>query len=333
MSDSAPNSAKQLASHPSPKKVLVVVYSQTGQLQRVAQQICAPLATDASIELTIEIVKPEVEYPFPWPFWRFLDTFPESAHMVPQALQPSSLPQDAQFDLILLCYQVWFLAPSPPIVAFLHSQLGRQLVAGRPVITVVACRNMWMLAHQRTAALLQQLNARHLDNIVLTDRASTLATLLTTPLWLLSGRKKPVPGLPEAGVSTQDIANSVRFGFALRDALHENLERGNAPLLAGLEAAQARPELMVSEKVGTRSFYLWGKLLRWAGPARAAQRLPLLVLYVTFLLSMIVTIVPLSLLVQKLLKPLLKRHHQRLKTQFEKPSGSGNERMQKYQQL
>jgi len=268
--------------------------------------------------------------PYPWPFFRFLDTFPESAQMVPEQLHPLSLAEDSRFDLVLLFYQVWFLAPSRPVVAFLHTPAARRILAGAPVVTVIACRNMWMQAHVRMCELLAKIGARHLDNVVLTDRTPTLATLLTTPLWLLTGHKTPVPGLPPAGVSEHDIQHSIRFGRALRDALAANLEQRDAPLLSGLAAVEAQPQLMVSERAGTRSFYLWGKLLRAAGPPGAWQRKPLLFFYVIFLLAIIVTVVPISLTLQALLRPLLKRRLATLKAEFEQPSGSGTERMAQY---
>ena len=312
------------------KKVLVILYSQTGQLSAVAEEAIAPLLADKRINVHLEVLRPVREHPFPWPFFRFLDTFPESAHLIPEKLHPLTLAEDAQFDLILLFYQVWFLAPSRPVIAFLNTPAARRILPGKPVVTIVACRNMWLQAHTRMRSLLAKIGARHLDNVVLTDRAPTMATLLTTPLWLLTGRKTPVPGLPMAGVAAAEIKRSIRFGRALRDALHADLEQGDAPLLRGLGAVEAQPQLLVSERAGSRSFYLWGKLLRLAGPPGAWQRKPLLVFYVIFLLGIIVTVVPLSLALQRLLRPLLRQRLAALKIEFERPSGSGTERLAQY---
>lgn len=323
-------SAQPSAAPPPNKKVLAILYSQTGQLSAIAEQVLAPLLADARIGVHLEILKPVREHPFPWPFFRFLDTFPESAHLVPEKLQPLTLAENAEFDLVLIFYQVWFLAPSRPAIAFLDTPAAQRVLRGKPVVTVIACRNMWMNAHTRMRRLLNQLGARHLDNVVLTDRAPTLATLLTTPLWLLTGRKTPVPGLPTAGVAPGEIKRSIRFGRALRDALHAGHEQGEGPLLSGLGAVEAQPQLMVSERAGSRSFHVWGKLLRLAGPPGAWQRKPLLVFYVVFLLGIIVTVVPLSLALQTLLRPLLKQRLAALKAGFEHPSGSGTERLTQY---
>lgn len=315
---------------PPNKNVLVILYSQTGQLSAIAEQTLAPLLADSRINVHLEILKPVREHPFPWPFFRFLDTFPESAHLVPEKLHPLTLAKDAEFDLVLIFYQVWFLAPSRPVIAFLDTPTAQRMLRGKPVVTIIACRNMWMQAHTRMVKVLARIGARHLDNVVLTDRAPTLTSLLTTPLWLLTGRKTPVPGLPAAGVTPAEIKRSIRFGRALRDALHAGHEQGEAPLLSGLGAVEAQPQLMVSERAGSRSFYLWGKLLRLAGPPGAWQRKPLLVFYVIFLLGIIVTVVPLSLAVQSLLRPLFKQRLAALKAEFEQPSGSGTERLAQY---
>ncbi|MBI4995329.1 MAG: dialkylresorcinol condensing enzyme [Rhodocyclales bacterium] len=314
------------------KRVLVISYSQTGQLSGLAERIVGPLREDAAIDVQVEVLRPVKPFPFPWKFFSFLDAFPESAHMVPPPLQPLTLKGDEPFDLVILPYQVWFLAPSQPVTAFLKHPLAKQLLAGKPVVTVIACRNMWMLAQQKMRRMIEACGARLLDNIVLVDPSPTMVTLFTTPLWLLTGKRDFVPGAPPAGVDEASIAAARRFGLALRDALHEDRERGAAPLLAGLGAVNADPHLLFSEKVATRSFFIWGKLLRAVGEPGQARRIPFLMLYVTFLIAMILTVVPISLLIQALLRPFLRGRFTALKQIHEAPSGSGRERMSLYGQ-
>jgi hypothetical protein len=313
------------------KRILVLSYSQTGQLSEITQRIVAPLQQCPHCSVHIETLRPVVPYPFPWGIFNFLDAFPESAHMVAPPLQPLSLTGDEEFDLVILPYQVWFLAPSLPITAFLKHPLAQKLLAGKPVVTVIACRNMWMLAQEKMKGLLAACGARLMDNVVLIDPSSTITTLITTPLWLLSGKRDLLPGLPPAGLDAASIQAASRFGFAIRDALRKNLECGTAPLLSGLTAVNSDPGLLFSEKAGTRSFYLWGKLLRAAGEPGQLRRRPVLVLYVIFLIALIVTVVPTSLLVQAVLRPFLKRRFVALKQKFDAPSGSGTERMSLYE--
>ncbi|MDO8990239.1 MAG: dialkylresorcinol condensing enzyme [Sideroxyarcus sp.] len=314
------------------KRVLVLNYSQTGQLTEITRRILAPLEQDGRIAVHVETLRPERPFPFPWSFFRFLDAFPESAHMIPPPLQPLTLTGDEQFDLVILPYQVWFLAPSQPVTAFLKHPVAKKLLAGKPVVTVIACRNMWMLAQEKMKGLLQGCGARLLDNVALVDPGPTMATLFTTPLWLWSGKRDFFKALPRAGVDEKSVQESRRFGLALRDALLRDEERGSAPLLSGLRAADSNPSLLFSEKAATRSFFVWGKLLRLAGEPGNLSRYPLLILYVIFLITLILTVVPLSLIIQLVLRPFLRRRFAALKQQFDMPSGSSAERMYQYEQ-
>lgn len=308
------------------KKILVLLYSQTGQLDALTESLIAPLRSAAQIEVHVETLRPKRPFPYPWGFFRFFDAFPESAHLVPPALEPLTLTGDEDFDLVVLPWQVWFLAPSQPVTAFLKHPLARKLLAGKPVVAMVACRNMWMTAYDKLKVMLADTGARLIDHIVYIDPGPTLATFITTPTWLLTGRKKGFLGMPDAGLDAAQIASARRFGDALRDSLLADREKGTAPLLAGLGAAVADPKLYISEKAGTRSFFLWGKLLLAAGRPGAPQRVPLLALYVAFLIVMIVTVVPTSLLLQALLRPFMKGWLHRIRTQYEQPSGSSTER-------
>jgi hypothetical protein len=303
------------------KKVLVVHFSQTGQLARIVRQLVAPLAAAADVRLVEEVLRPVAAYPFPWPFWRFLDAMPESALLEPPALEPFAVPAEAQFDLIILAYQVWFLAPAGPITAFLKSEAGRRLLRGRPVVTVVACRNMWLTAQETVKRLVREAGGRLQDHVAFCDPAPTLATLVTTPRWMLTGRCDPFLGLPAAGVAEAEIAGADRFGGALLAALRAGRERDRRPMLAGLGAARVDPTLIFSERAARRAFGAWSRIIRLGGVRGSLGRPPFLALFCVYLVAMILVIVPPSLLVQRLLRPLLARHLESQREYFELPSG------------
>jgi hypothetical protein len=313
-----------------PKRVLAICYSQTGQLSRIAEQILGPLQNNPHVIVHLEVPCTLQGYPFPWPFFRFFDTFPESALSIAPELRPLKLTGEEDFDLVIVFYQVWFLAPSLPITAFLKHPVANKLLAGKPVVTVIACRNMWMLAQEKMKGLLNACGARLLDNVVLVDPGSTMASLFTTPLWLLTGKRDFIKMLPPAGVGAASIQATRRFGLALRDALAKNEEHGTAPMLKGLGAVDSNPHLLFSEKAATRSFFLWGKLLCAVGKPGQKHRRLFLILYIIFLIVLVLTVVPLSLLVQALLRPLMQKRFAALKQQFDTPSGSGLERMHQY---
>ena len=79
------------------KRILVVSYSQTGQLSRLVDSVVGPLRDARDCEVVHERIAPQVPYPFPWPFLRFLDVFPEKMHAVkigpPAVVQSPPPPQ------------------------------------------------------------------------------------------------------------------------------------------------------------------------------------------------------------------------------------------------
>jgi len=303
------------------KRVLLVHFSQTGQLARVARRLASPLAGAADVELVEETLRPRPPYPFPWPIWRFLDAMPESVQLVPPALEPLAVRADERFDLVILAYQVWYLAPSGPITAFLKSETGKRLLRGRPVVTVIACRNMWLSAQETVKDLIREAGGMLRDNVVLTDQGSALETFITTPRWVLTGKRDAFWGLSAAGVSDREIEGADRFGRALLAALRADRERQEAPMLAGLGAAHVDPGLIFSERAARRAFSVWSRLIRGGGAPGSWRRAPLLALFSVYLVAMIVLIVPPSLLLQRLARPLFAKRLQSLRTYYEHPSG------------
>lgn len=303
------------------RQVLIVHFSQTGQLDRLAQSVCAPLQQCADIQLDFLTLQPAQPYPFPWPFLDFFRIFPETVLMRPQPLQPLAVDASKRYDLVILAYQVWFLSPSQPMTAFLASPEAAQLLKGAPVVTLIGCRNMWLMAQEKVKERLNDLGARLVDNIALTDACGTAASFLATPLWLFTGRQKPYSWVPRAGIAEAEISAASRFGQAMRKRLLKDELPIIQPMLKGLGAVRIDEKLIASEKVGRRSFLLWSRLLAALGPQQSRRRAVGLVVYIVFLLCLIVTVVPLSALLKKLLAPLFKERTQREKSYFAGPSG------------
>jgi hypothetical protein len=310
-------------------RILVLYYSQTGQLTRAVQSMLAPLADQPDIEIVWQNLEPVEPFPFPWGFMRFFDTFPECVHLDPPPIRPVNFRSGEHFDLVILAYQVWFLSPSLPVTAFLQSDAARVL-HDTPVITFIACRNMWLSAHAKVKKLLADRGARHVDNVVLTDQGPAWATFITTPRWVLTGKKNGFWGIfPPAGVSDSEIAGAARFGRALADALPQ-VKSASGPYLTGLGAVKVNPGYIAGEKIAHRSFMLWGRLLRAIGrPGKPLRRL-VLVVYIVFLVTMILTVMPVSILVRALLRPLLRKRLDAEVARLEAPSGSSTERLAHY---
>lgn len=302
------------------RQVLVVHYSQTGQLGRLVQSVCAPLLARDDVHLDFLAVQPATPYPFPWPFLTFFSIFPETVLMRPEPLQPLQVDANKRYDLVILAYQVWFLSPSRPITSFLASPEAARLLRGTAVVTLIGCRNMWLMAQEKLKARLDALGARLLDNIVLTDACGSAASFLATPLWMFTGRQQPFAWLPKAGISEAEIADAQRFGVAIGERLAQGgpIEQ---PMLRGLGAVRIDEKLIASERVGTRSFKAWGTLLAALGPQHSLRRRAGLIVYIVFLLSLILTVVPVTALLKKLLSPLTRARIQREKAYFAAPSG------------
>jgi hypothetical protein len=313
-------------------RILVVQYSQTGQQIAALDALLGPLleaGADAGIFVHRETLRTIPAHPYPWPFWKFLDTFPETIAGDAPALEPLTIPPGAEFDLVIIAYPVWFLSPPPALTAFLRGADARRLLRGRPVITLTACRNMWIMAQEKIKSLLAGLGARHCDHIALTDQGNALASLITTPRWLLTGRKTPFCGLPPAGVSARDIRGCARFGRAILDALRGTPAGvpGGAPLLAGLRACVVDAKLIASERVGIRNFRFWAKILRACGRPGSPPRNAMLFVFTAFFLALIITVVPASVLLKTMFAPLLRKKLARAAALYEQPSGSGGERL------
>ncbi|MCB1667628.1 MAG: dialkylresorcinol condensing enzyme [Pseudomonadales bacterium] len=304
------------------KRILVVHYSQSGQLDNVLEHFTRPLADAEDIELVFENAKPQEDYPFPWPFFRFIDTFPESVYLDPPPMQASLLTGDEEFDLIIVAYQVWFLSPSLPITGFMKSATAKKLFKGKPVVTLIACRNMWLMAQEEMKKMIAEMDGRLVGNVALVDEAGSIGSFIATPAWVLSGNKGPrLWGLiPQAGVSERDIKASSRFGSRILDSLRKSSVVDES-LLQGINAVHVDETLIFSEQAGRRSFLVWGRLFRVLGAAGSLQRKVLVVIYTLFLLALIVTVVPLGIVVRKLFSPLMRERTARQKAYYGKPSG------------
>lgn len=314
------------------KRVLVIYFSQTGQLKRVIDSLVAPLLASNDFEVVFEQLKPVNDYPFPWPFLQFFNTFPETVYEDCEKLKPLSIADEEQFDLVILGYQVWFLSPSLPITAFLKSQSAKKLLQNTPVITLIACRNMWLMAQEKVKQKLSDLGAQLIDNIVLTDQSHSAATFISTPLWVLTGKQGPFLNgfIPKAGIPQNDIKAASRFGRCIADTFPQRQANDNNSLLNGLAAVTINERLIASEKVAHRSFQIWGKLLRSVGKPESTARRFVLIFYIVFLITLIATVVPISALIKRFISPFTQQRVAKQRRYYAAPSGENAERMEQY---
>ena len=301
------------------KKVLVLYYSQSGQLQSVMDSFISKLP-DENIQVDVKKIEPLVDYPYPWPFYEFADEFPEAVHMDGCSVKEIEN-LESNYDLIILGYTIWFLAPSSPIVGFLKSKQAKRLFKNKPVVTVIACRDMWVMAQEKMKHLLTSLDAYLIDNVALTDQGKGIYSFVTTPRWLLTGKKDAFAIFPPAGILQSEIDAASRFGERLNSALKMNLEQQKQPLLTKLGAVNVNGKLIAPEIIATRSSKVWAKIIKIFGKKGSLGRKVGLTMYSIFLVILVFTIVPLNIIIRKLLNLFQEKKIKNLEVKYEQPSG------------
>lgn len=272
------------------KNVLVIYYSQSGQLESIAQNIAKPFLNSEEIKVTFHEIQLEKPFPFPWDKTSFFDAFPESFMQIPTALKP--IPEEVlntKFDLVLLHYQVWYLSPSIPINSFLKSNEAKKILDNTPVITINGSRNMWIMAQEKIKVLLQQANAQLVGNVALTDRVGNLISVITIVDWMFSGVKKKYLGFfPLPGVSEKDIQESTKFGEAILSEFNQNNLTNLQPKLVALDGVRISPYLITVDKTANKIFNKWSKFIY----KNQKNRKPLLKIFYIYLFLAIWLISP-----------------------------------------
>nr|WP_314492792.1 dialkylrecorsinol condensing enzyme DarA [uncultured Chryseobacterium sp.] len=293
------------------KNVLVLYYTQTGQLEDIMKNIAQPFEDKKDEYLvTYYNIQLKEDFPFPWPGDVFFNTFPESYLQIPsEILPPPESVLNKKFDLILFGYQVWYLTPSIPIISFLKSSYAESLLKDTPVVTVSGTRNMWMLSQEKLKVYLKNLNARLIGNIALVDRHDNYTSVLTILRWLTTGQKEKSGILPAAGVSDEEISGSVKYGKIIENHFDNNDFVNLQPDLVKNGAVEIRPFLVRVEKVGNKIFTVWSNLI-----IKKKEKRPLLIkFFKVYLMAAIWIISPIVLIFHLLLAPVLWSKRQKQK--------------------
>ena len=277
------------------KRILLLFYSQSGEADRVATIFRAELEA-AGHSVTAEMLRPEADYPYPWrSIRRFFDVMPETQLGLPPPIRPPAFDPAAGYDLIILVCPVWFLSPALPIQGFFRAPQAQGL-RGAPVMTVMVSRAMWQQGSESLKRLLATAGARHVDNVVVTHQGSPIATLVSTPRTLLSGRRGQLMGVfPEAGVAEGDrerirrLAQVAAMNLAARTPV-------SGSLLAGEPAVAVRRWLIGPELLGWYCFHGWAHLIRALGGLGATPRAIGVWGFALFLVFLILVGLPLTLI-------------------------------------
>jgi len=293
------------------KNILVIYYTQTGQLEDIIKNIARPFEDkNDEYEVTYYNITLRKDFPFPWPGDVFFNTFPESYLQIPsEILPPPEEVLNKKFDLILFGYQVWYLTPSIPVISFLKSGFAQNILKDTPVITISATRNMWMLSQEKLKVYLRDMQAQLIGNIALVDRHDNYTSVLTILRWLTTGRKEKSGLLPAAGISDEEIIGSVKYGEIIETHFRNNEFSTLQPDLVKNGAVEIRPFLVRVEKVGNKIFTVWSNLI-----IKKKEKRPLLIkFFKVYLMAAIWIISPIVLVLHLLTTPIFwfKRKRQR----------------------
>lgn len=276
------------------KEVLVIYYSQSGQLLDILKNITSNMEGE-DVRVTYHKIVPKKDFNFPWTPESFYDAFPESFLQIPIELEdPESGVMAKKYDLVILGYQVWYLTPSIPINSFLMSEQAKKLLKDTPVITVVACRNMWIKAQEKMKVLLRKLGSDLVGHIALVDRHINNISVITIMHWAFGGKKTKMWGIfPKPGVSDSDIDGAVRFSLPIKESLMNEDFSGLQEKLLRIGAVDVNPYLIATDIRGNVLFSKWANLIARKGKSDPAKRKKWLVLFKFYLLFAIWVIAPL----------------------------------------
>ena len=242
------------------KNVLVVYYSQSGQLKSIVDNLMSPFQEK---EIAIEWlrVQPKNDFPFPWTAKSFFNAMPESVLGIAAEISTPQFKHE-RYDLIVFAYQPWFLSPSIPATSILLHPVFKKRVANTPVVTIIGSRNMWINAQEKIKSLLKQSNAHHVANIVLSDRHNNFISAVTIQYWMFTGKRDKFLGIfPRPGVSDADIKGTKHFGNEILQALELNDWQGLQQRLVSIKAVEIQTTLMFIENRAPAIFRLWANAI------------------------------------------------------------------------
>ena len=284
------------------KNILVIYYSQSGQLKEIAKQISQPFVNDEEINVDFLNIEMQKAFPFPWDNASFFGAFPETFQQIPADIHaPDPKILQTSYDLVLLHYQVWYLSPSIPVNSFLKSEFAQKILHNVPVITISGSRNMWALAQEKIKVLLKNVNAHLVGNIALTDRNINLISVITIVDWMFHGKKRKVYGfLPLPGVSDKEIQEASKFGNVILPFLKQNNYQGLQEKLLEKNAVEYRWFLISMDKKANKMFTIWSKLIL----KNPAKRSVLLKFFKGYLFCAIWILSPIVHLIEFILYPI-----------------------------
>lgn len=285
------------------KKILILYYTQSGQLEDILRKFAEPLLL-AGNTAEFVFIKPQKEYPFPWTGKSFFSVMPDCVLGNTIPLSPFQL-KEKTYDLVIFGYQPWFLSPSIPANSILHHQDIKQVLKNTPVVTITGARNMWISAMDRIKKTLKEHGSNLVGNVALVDRNQNHMSVITICYWMFTGKKDRFLSLfPKPGVSEADISYCSEYGKIVEKYLQKNEWIGLQNELLEHKAVIIDYNLMFTELKGARLFNLWAGFI-----SKRKNKTVWLIVFKYYLIIALFIAAPIILLFNTLLfKPFLSAH-------------------------
>jgi len=277
-------------------KILALYFSQSGQLKDILLNIVKPLG---AFDIDIVEILPETPYPFPWTSHKFFDVMPETVLEAPIKLKEITFKHN-NYDLILLCYQPWFLSPSPPITSLLKSAILNDLIYQKPVITIIGARNMWINSQKSISTLIKERGGYLVANIPLSDKHNNLISAVTILYWMLTGKKERMMKIfPKPGISTVAIEGSREYGVLIKKSIEANSFQSLQASIVNANKINISTEILFIEKRAKKLFLVWANSIAKAGKSSKFKRSLLVETYKYYLLVALFVVAPIVLILYK----------------------------------
>ncbi len=244
------------------KTALVINYSQSGQLNDIIDNFLIPFPEE---QVERVIINPKKAFPFPWTSREFFDVMPESVLEEKIELEPYHL-KSLNYDLIIIGYQPWYLSPSLPATALCKDEKFTTLLKGKPVITIIGSRNMWLNAQESIKGFIKKAGGNLVANIPFSDRNSNLISAVTILHWMLSGKKTKFLNIfPYPGVSEKDIKVASRFGEMVYEAFQNNSYEMLQKNILSLKLISIKTNILFIEQRAKKLFRIWAGIVKSKG--------------------------------------------------------------------
>jgi len=299
------------------KNILVLYYTQTGQLEEILDSIISPLASSSDVKIHKCFLEPNPPFPFPWSSEEFFQAFPESVLEIPQGINIPNLDLSIDYDLVILGFQVWYLSPSIPVYSLFASEYAEKIFRNRPVVTVVGARNMWVMAQKVVNEKLEKAGATKVGAISLCDKAPNLLSVISVIRWMMKGDKGPYKDfIPTAGVKEEDIRNASVYGEFMKESLLNNSFKELQPKIYKNKGIFIDHRIFMMEKNARRIFKIWASKIIKKGSYGDKSRSRVLKVFKVYLLAVIYLVSPIASLVFYLTYPFRLRAIHKLENEF-----------------